>query len=358
MMDKEYFEDFNISWKDYEDDIHYCDKLTERLKKIKFNMEDYDYNDLIFSNELSEEEKIINKYVFIKKGKELRSLDKKEAIKYFEALLDNPYFENDYYIYRQLARLFKETKQFDKQLEIIKKYFKSGIYGSNYQYLWFSHKLLVLKKKGLTTDDEINEHLQYFMENGNFNKSKENYPVILAERIFYRKAGYVDIDNQYTYERTQIRYELEEIGRQLAREKDYEGIIEFNLGVLEHTNFKTTKIYKNLVTAYEKLGDYDSMVNIISLFFKNGYNIGVTTKDWFDKRINKINKKLGTSFTQEDFILMSIEELKEEYPKNSSSSINHKSSVSNDELLFKYAELYEKGLLTKEEFDKKKMELL
>lgn len=32
--------------------------------------------------------------------------------------------------------------------------------------------------------------------------------------------------------------------------------------------------------------------------------------------------------------------------------------MTNDELLFKYAELFEKGLLTQEEFDKKKKELL
>ena len=35
-----------------------------------------------------------------------------------------------------------------------------------------------------------------------------------------------------------------------------------------------------------------------------------------------------------------------------------KPKESNDELLFKYAELYEKGLLTKEEFESKKKELL
>ena len=37
---------------------------------------------------------------------------------------------------------------------------------------------------------------------------------------------------------------------------------------------------------------------------------------------------------------------------------NQEKATSNDELLFRYVELYEKGLITREEFDKKKKELL
>ena len=45
-------------------------------------------------------------------------------------------------------------------------------------------------------------------------------------------------------------------------------------------------------------------------------------------------------------------------PVNESSDYIKTTILSNDELLFKYADLYEKGLLTKYEFDRKKKELL
>ena len=89
----------------------------------------------------------------------------------------------------------------------------------------------------------------------------------------------------------------------------------------------------------------------MNLFYKERYRIvGKTTKKFFEKRLENVNFALRTSYTVEDFLKGTVifEETKDTKQK----------STENDELLFKYAELYEKGLLTKEEFDKKKKELL
>ena len=78
--------------------------------------------------------------------------------------------------------------------------------------------------------------------------------------------------------------------------------------------------------------------------------MGKSTKKYFQNRLDKVNLALRTSYTVEDFLNGNVEIKKE--------NSNEEESTSNDELLFKYAELYEKGLITREEFDKKKKELL
>ena len=362
-MDKEFFDNFNIKRSDYKEDIEKCKKIRAVLKAEQFDLEKYRNKELVYSPDLSEAQNIINKFALKEIGEELASKDKKKAISYYESLLNNPYFENDYYIYRHLVILYNRTKDFQNQLKILKKFFKSGIYGSNYQYLWFSHKFLKLRDKGLTTDEEINEYLQFYKKNGGLNKDKENSPVILADRIFIRKAGYVDINNQYIQERTQMRYELEQIGREFEDNRDYVGAIDFYFGVLANTTFKTTMIYRKLISAYHKLDDYESMLDVIVLFFKNEYNIGNTTKEWFNLKLDQINEELGTSYTIEDIMELNSEIELGDFKLDNDSIINESleesiPKMSNDELLFKYAELYEKGLLTREEFDKKKKELL
>jgi len=229
-MEKEFFDDFQINKNDYKDDFVKCNKLTAELQVEKFDLEKYRNKELAYSSELSEAQNILNKFALKEIGKELaKEKEYEKLILYLESLLDNSYFKNDYYVYRQLAIYYLRLrpKKFEKQLEIIKRFFKSGIYCSHNQYLWFSKKLFELRDRGLTTDEEIWEYTQYFWENGNLNKSNENSPVILAERIFKKHNGFVDIDSQYSYERAQMRQELEFIGQQFKNDEDYEDVIDF-----------------------------------------------------------------------------------------------------------------------------------
>ena len=97
--------------------------------------------------------------------------------------------------------------------------------------------------------------------------------------------------------------------------------------------------------------DFENELYVLTLFYKQRYHIvGKSTKKYFQNRLDKVNLALRTSYTVEDFLRGNVEIKKE--------TTNKKGSTSNDELLFKYAELYEKGLITREEFDKKKKELL
>ena len=80
--------------------------------------------------------------------------------------------------------------------------------------------------------------------------------------------------------------------------------------------------------------------------------------------IDKFCYNCGYQLTEEDSskILYDLKVSKEAmifiHDNYSLNEVTEEKHMTNDELLFKYAELFEKGLLTEEEFDKKKKELL
>ena len=194
------------------------------------------------------------------------------------------------------------------------------------------------------------------MEHGDLNKDFENSPVILADRIFVRKNGSVDINSEYTYDFKQIKYEFKEIVKEYKYYGDYQGIIDFYWGVLAYTRYRHTDIYMGLIGAYEKLGDYDSMFGVMCLFYQKGYDIGPDTQRDFDKWLDSINLNLHAQYTRKDMVkLSSILEKAEIHKLGENLEFL---GLSNDELLLKFADLYEKGLLTKDEFETKKEEWL
>ena len=355
-MEKEDYDDFNLNRKLYNDDFKKSRKLSNELKKINFNLDEYIGKSLEYSPDLPEAENIMRKYALKRIYEEYAKKDKEKAISYLESLLENSYFENDYFIYRHLISRLGQTKQLEKRLEYIKKFLKSGIYCNNHQYLWLSNILTDLRDKNLITEEEINEHFEYFMEHGDLNKDFENSPVILADRIFVRKNGSVDINSEYTYDFKQIKYEFKEIVKEYKYYGDYQGIIDFYWGVLAYTRYRHTDIYMGLIGAYEKLGDYDSMFGVMCLFYQKGYDIGPDTQRDFDKWLDSINLNLHTQYTRKDMVkLSSILEKAEIHKLGENLEFL---DLSNEELLLKFADLYEKGLLSKEEFEIKKEELL
>ena len=103
-MEKEFFDDFQIDKNDYKEDFAKCDKLTADLQVEKFDLDKYRDKNLVFSSELSDSQNILNKFALKEMGKELaKEKEYEKLILYLESLLENSYFENDYYVYRQLA---------------------------------------------------------------------------------------------------------------------------------------------------------------------------------------------------------------------------------------------------------------
>ena len=344
---------------EYKEEMDNVKNINKELRFI--SIEDFDANEKYeFDPNLSTEENIARKFVLKKKGRDLKADKKyKLAIEHYLFLLKNSYFANDYYPYRHLAIKYELTKQLDKMTETISNFFISGIYAHPREINWFIYKLIYLEEDSYITKDEIDSLLNYYNNHGALNKDKEHDPIYLADRIFQRRNGEIALDNQYSYEKQEEQYALKEEGRYLEHYKLYDQAIDFYTEIIDKDAKGATEAYKRLAYIFEILGDYENELEVIKDFYKYKYRmVGKYTKADFKKRINNYNKFTGNDYTVEDFISRIVESDSEKNNKSNSEETPTDKTLSNDELLFKYAELYEKGLITREEFDKKKEELL
>lgn len=335
---------------DQNDDEKKLNKINQNLKFE--DLDNYNLNVLYeYDSNLPIEKNIVRKFILKEKGKFFKkNKDYENAIEFYKKLIDNSYFANDYYVYRHLAIKYHTIKDYENLLDTIKKFLKSGIYANPCQINWFLYKLIDLESKNYISNNEIDELLENYEKHGLLNKHDENNPIFLADRIFQRRNGTIEVDSQYRYEKQQEKYEIKEKGLYLERCKLFEDALELYWNQVRTTAKGASDFYQRLAMIYERLNDYENELYVLTLFYKQRYHIvGKTTKKFFEKRLEKVNFALRTSYTVEDFLKGNVD-IKE-------ANIGKK-STKNDELLFKYAELYEKGLLTKEEFDKKKKELL
>lgn len=347
---------FSPEYKEEMDDV---ENINKNLRFI--SIENYDMNENYeFDANLSLEENIARKFVLKKKGRDLKEDKKYElAIEHYLSLLKNSYFANDYYPYRHLVIKYELTKQLDKVTETISNFFKSGIYAHQREIKWFIYKLIYLEEDGYITRDEIDSLMDYYNNHGALNKEKEHDPIFIADRIFQRRNGEIGLDDQYNYEKKAEEYALKEEGRYLEHYKLYDQAIDFYTEIIDNDVKGATEAYKRLAYIFEILEEYENELEVIKQFYKHKYGkVGKYTKDYFERRIANFNKFTDNSYTVDDF-LPRKDESDSELKNNSKNKQNlTEKTLSNDELLFKYAELYEKGLITREEFDKKKKELL
>lgn len=80
-----------------------------------------------------------------------------EAIAYYEQMLNHELFADDYRPYKNLSLLYRKTKQFEKDTNVLKQFFKSGIECKDTQLMWFKKRLNQLNKYGHLTKSEIEE---------------------------------------------------------------------------------------------------------------------------------------------------------------------------------------------------------
>ena len=332
------------------DDDRKLNKINQNLK-LK-DLDDYDLNLFYeYDDSLSIEDNVIRKFFLKEKGKSFKKPNYDDAIDFYKKLIDNSYFANDYYPYRHLAITYKTNKQPSHLLDTIKRFFKSGIYANACQINWFLYKLMDLESQGFITNDEIDKLLEDYEKNGGLNKHKENQPIVLADRIFQRRNGTIEIDTQYSYDKQQHKYEIKEKGRWLERCNLLEDALELYWEQVRTTATGASDYYKRLAIIYERMHNFEEELYVLTLFYKQRYHlVGQSTKKYFQNRLDKVNLALRTSYTVEDFLNGDVDIKK--------INNNQEESTSNHELLFRYADLYEKSLITREEFDKKKKELL
>ena len=232
-------------------------------------------------------EKYVEKYQLKREGLDLEIEDPKKAIKFYKYLLNHKYFINDFFPYRRLVLMYKKTKEYDKKVNTIRCFFKSGIYCNKHHFLWFRNKLRLYSKKGFISDDEINELTEYFENNSIKNKDKANTPLPIADRL-KQDRGRITIISEENYDKSEKIYELEEIGSELKRQEKYQEFIELYNYMINDLGYRSYRYYKSLCIAYRKVNDLDNELKII-----NQYYAGNTTKTdasdkWFDKRREEV----------------------------------------------------------------------
>ena len=234
--------------------------LTDDLKSdFSSKIEFYEYD-----NKLSEIENIARKFQLKKYGQKLQAEERYyDAIVFYTELIENSYFNNDWYPYRQLTIIYEKTRDDESNLENIKRFFYSGIYCNEYQLIWFKHKLKRISRFINVNQSDVETWINFYKENGAKNKDKMHKPIIHADCMTTRK----NILKTYTlkhFDNKQKKYELRELCRMLEFDQDYQN------------EFEVLKKY------------YNELSN------------GVMTKKWYNEKLSKINKNLNTNYTIED----------------------------------------------------------
>ena len=69
-----------------------------------------------------------------------------DCISFYESLMKNSYFENDWYPYKQLCNVYKKTEDYEAYLKTVNQLLMSGIYLNDFQYLWFTDRIRIIKE--------------------------------------------------------------------------------------------------------------------------------------------------------------------------------------------------------------------
>lgn len=240
----------------------------------------------------------IDKYNIKREGLDLEKEDPEEAIKFYKDLLNDELFVNDYYPYRRLVLMYKKTKKYNKKVNVIRCFFKSGIYCNRHNYLWFRNKLRKYSEKGLITNEEIEELTDYFKNHGCNNKDKSNIPVPIADRII-KKRGEIIIDSEERYDRRHRAYEFEEEGRELKRTGKIHEFIKLYNHMIDDLGFRSYSYFQALCIAYRQIGDLDNELRIIEKYFNGESTRTRISNNWFEKREEEVLNYLGVETEDE-----------------------------------------------------------
>lgn len=249
---------------------------------------------MVFDND-----KLKIKFDLKDKGKTLESKDIDEAIEFYNELISNEYYLNDYYPYRRLVMLYHKQKDFNNEIKTIKSFFKSKIYCNGHNYLWFRNKAKRLIKE-LSIDMElIEEYCDYFKKNSVNNKDIQNKPLPIADRLFLSK-GSIKVKSIESYDKSHKQYEYEEIIRDLKFDKKYEEAIPILWKMIKEEGFNYYRNYQSLCQLYRQLKEYDKELDVIVKYYHNCKSPTKHSEEWFEKRLSSVNSFLNKSITVDE----------------------------------------------------------
>ena len=285
-------------------------------------------------------------------NKLMKSKDYDEAEDFYKKLITNMYYLNDYYPFRKLVQVYLKKKDYGNVINTIEEFFKSERYCSGSQLIWFKFKYKKACKYTGRRFSKFDECLDYFNEHGLKNKDKQNEPVPIAARIKTgrRKVKIIpekDYDKKMEYEELRLTYKYAD------KYESSEKALYYYEQLWNRPEFsRNIPSYEQLCSLYYDTQQYEKVIEVAEEYFNSNANKTNASISRFDKLIAKASKKLGKTPPQKTHkASVNSNKISSQPPVNTN-------IMSNDELLFKYADLYEKGLLTMDEFDRKKKELL
>lgn len=252
----------------------------------------------------------IDKYQMKDKGLDLERTEPEEAIKYYNGLLTHEYFINDFWPYRRLVLMYKKTKEFDKKTDIIKTFFKTGIYCNNHQFLWFRNKLRTLSEKDYITPEEIDSLADYFKTHSNANKDKANTPLPIADRIRKRK-GEIIVVSEEEYDNKQKQYEYEVRCTELNRQKRYKEYIDLLNHMIDDLGYNRYGYFQKLCVAYRRFNDYDNELRVINKYMNGESTRTKVSDEWFEKRLQDV-ESINSPKSETEELKDEIKSLKKE----------------------------------------------
>lgn len=263
-------------------------------KYLFFDNNEYYLDENDFENNPSEDYEIHPYLILVKdKSRKIQSGLNREknperAIKYYNSLMDNELFKNDYYLYKVLVILYEKVKDYENEFKTIISFFESGIYCDRFNYLFFVYHLKKFNhKKGIGNDD-VDYYLKYFKEHGFRNNNLENNPVPSADRLDWinKKNGLSGKDFSNRQYIASLNLELD-FYRQNSM---LNHVAETYKKLLENKHKYPIEIYKKLCCTYHEMKDYENELKTIEEFFDFVNPMDYDSKGWFSRRLRILKK--------------------------------------------------------------------
>ena len=332
-------------------------KAKENNEKEKFEYDPEFFDSIVQIDENSSyDDKVNFKYELYLIGKSfISNKEYSKAVGFYKRLLYHELFENDYHPYRKLCEVYRKEKLFVNELELIKSFFKSGIYCSDKQLNWFKRRLKQLHRYGFFDFSMVNNLEREFYKNGANNKNLVDIPVPTVGKIKKNKLNainnnsdeYLDeifesicfVDKNMSYaEKVRIKSKLIDLGNEYINNKQYEIAGEYYNRLLAHELFVNDyHPYRKLSRVYRKDKKYEKEVEILVKFYKSGIYCSEKQLSWFRKQLKQLSKYGNFDFSR-------IGELESEFYKNGANNKsladvpvpiakNIKNIIQNDEIL-------------------------
>jgi len=271
-------------------------------------------------------DKIDRKYRLLTRANQFLEDENYEgAIRFYTSLLNHELFINDYHPYLKLARAYHGAELYERELETLIGFFRSGRYCPASKLRWFRERLEDLSAMGYFDESQIPDLEREYKNSGALNRVLSHQPVPTAHKIrkdFEIKKPKLRIPpehfddvcrmqkNMTHDEKVAFKYRLYLYGKNLINENEYDMALSFYIRILHHELFANDYYpFKKIAVVLRKKRKYREEADAISVFLKSDRYCDSSEYSWFVNRLEELAY-------HGDFDPSKIEDLKSFFLKN------------------------------------------